>query len=187
LRTVLRMVVHTLQKSYRNLVCISCDQYCLFPRASAAWVQTITDCWPSVTGNVCVTMRQQQPGYRLSAQEHCNSLDRRLYSRRIVNAKLVGRWEGGGGLRESRAKRHKEAGVVRSVPIWANSEPSKNTSHKYNGRWNSLKEMSALCRRYIFLGNWQSLTHAVPPGRNPNPHHPHSLYAFQHGAISDVI
>jgi hypothetical protein len=129
LRTLLRMFGYSLQKSYRNLVRITSDQYCLFPRTSVAWVRTITDCWPSVTGNVCVTVRQQQPGYRLSAQEHWNSLDRRLYRRRTVNAKL-----GGGGGGGSRAKRHKEAGVVRSVPVWANSEPSKNTSPKYNGR-----------------------------------------------------
>ena len=75
LRTVLRMVGYTLQKSCRNLVRISSDQYCLFLRTSVAWAGTITDCWPTVTGNVSVTVRQQQPGYRLSAQERWNSLD----------------------------------------------------------------------------------------------------------------
>ena len=59
--TVLRMVGYTLQKSCRNLVCISSDQYCLFPRTSVAWVRTITDCWPTVTGNVYVTLRQHTP------------------------------------------------------------------------------------------------------------------------------
>lgn len=132
LRPGQRMSGYTLQKSYRNLVYISSDQYRLFPRTSAAYVWTITDCRTAVvTGNVCVTVRQLHPGYRLSAQEHWNSLDRRLNGRRIVNMKLMGGW---GGVWESRGKRQKEAGVVRSLPVWTNSKPSKHASPKYNGR-----------------------------------------------------